>query len=358
MGRFERPGRARARRRLCAALDLGTNNCRLLVAEPIQDGFRVIDGFSRVVRLGQGLAHCDRLRDDAIDRALSAIKVCAAKVRRHRVEQVRAVATEACRQAINGYKFLERVAQETGLIFETIDAAEEARLAVRSCAPLLDPAIPHAIIFDIGGGSTEIMWVSVNADGQVALVDHISIPLGVVILSERYGCDRFSADAYRAMMDGFANTLVAFDLRYGISQAVDANTVQMVGTSGTVTTLASLNMHLPRYNRSLVDGSYLQITAARRVTEELLGLDHEGRVNNPCIGRDRADLVIPGCAAFDAICEQWPVQRLRVADRGLREGILLDLMSEQPSRRHGNGGRRHRSLSPAIGEPVLDAHLI
>ena len=357
MEQFERSDRAQARRPLCAALDLGTNNCRLLVAEPTQDGFRVIDAFSRVVRLGQGLAHGNRLHEDAIDRALSAIKVCAGKVRRHRAEQVRAVATEACRKAINGYDFLERVAQETGLIFETIDAAEEARLAVRSCAPLLDPSTPHAIIFDIGGGSTEVMWVRVDAKGQTALVDHISIPLGVVILSERYGCDRFSADVYRAMIDGFAEALVAFDLRHGIAQAVDANAVQMVGTSGTVTTLASLNMHLPRYNRALVDGSYLKIAAARQVTEELLDLDHEGRVNNPCIGRDRADLVIPGCAAFDAICEQWPVQRLRVADRGLREGMLLDLMSEQPSRRHGSGGQRNRSLSRATDERGLDAPL-
>jgi exopolyphosphatase / guanosine-5'-triphosphate,3'-diphosphate pyrophosphatase len=310
-----------------AALDLGTNNCRLLVAQPAPGGFVVIDAFSRIVRLGEGLSSTRRLSEAAIDRTLAALKVCAGKVRRRQAEHsLRAVATEACRQADNCRGFLDRVEAEVGLRFEIITPAEEARLAVSSCAPLLDATVPHGLVFDIGGGSTEVTWLRM-VDGLPQVIDHVSVPLGVVALSEQYGTDSVSRGQFRAMVDAFTGPLEAFDARNAIRPHVQAGRVQMVGTSGTVTTLAGLNMHLPRYNRAAIDGSWLRFKAARRVTRELMGLNQVQRAAHPCIGRDRADLVLPGCAVLEAICRTWPVGRLRVADRGLREGILFELIA-------------------------------
>ncbi len=310
-----------------AALDLGTNNCRLLIAQPAPGGFAVIDAFSRIVRLGEGLTASHRLSEAAMERAVSALKVCASKIRRRHAEStLRAVATEACRQADNCRYFLDRVEQDVGLTLEIITPAEEARLAVSSCAPLLDTTVPNGLVFDIGGGSTEVTWLH-RRDGLPDVIDHVSVPLGVVALSERYGTDNISRGQFRAMVEAFTGALEAFDARNGIRPHVQAGTVQMVGTSGTVTTLAGLNMHLPRYNRAAIDGSWLRFKAARRVTRELMGLNQAQRAAHPCIGRDRADLVLPGCAVLEAICRTWPVGRLRVADRGLREGILFELIS-------------------------------
>lgn len=310
-----------------AALDLGTNNCRLLVARPAGDGFRVIDAFSRIVRLGQGLSASGTLAEDAICRTLGALAICAAKMRRRRVTRFRAVATEACRSAGNGAAFLERVAIETGLRLEIIGAEEEAALALAGCRPLLDPRIPGALVFDIGGGSTEVAWQWQGARGQE--VAALSIPIGVVTLAERHGGDRFTPEVYQAMVAEVAVGLLAFDRRYAIAAAVAGGGVQLLGTSGTVTTLAGVRLELPRYNRDRVDGVYLEVADTLAIGRRLAGMDFAGRAAQPCIGHDRADLVVAGCAILEAICRLWPVPRLRVADRGVREGILFGLLAEQ-----------------------------
>lgn len=308
-----------------AALDLGTNNCRLLVARPAGDGFRVIDAFSRIVRLGQGLGASGRLSEDAILRTIEALAICAAKMRRRRVTRFRAVATEACRSAGNGGAFLDRVATETGLRLEIIGAEEEAALALAGCRPLLDPRIPGALVFDIGGGSTEVAWQWQGARGQE--VAALSIPIGVVTLAERHGGDHFTAEVFEAMVAEVAIGLQAFDRRHGIAAAVAGGGVQLLGTSGTVTTLAGIRLELPRYNRDRVDGVYLEAADTLAIGRRLAGMDFAGRAAHPCIGHDRADLVVAGCAILEAICRLWPVPRLRVADRGVREGILFGLMA-------------------------------
>lgn len=319
-------GHEHAAGEVLAALDLGTNNCRLLVARPDGTGFRVIDAFSRIVRLGQGLGRSGRLADDAVERTLEALAVCAAKMRRRGVTRFRAVATQACRSAGNGALFLERVAAETGLTLEIIGAEEEAALALAGCRPLFDPAIPGALVFDIGGGSTEIAWQWTGPQG--ATVAAVSMPIGVVTLAERHGGDRFTPAGYEAMVEEIGARLLEFERRHGIAEAAAGGAVQLLGTSGTVTTLAGVRLDLPRYNRDRVDGVFLDVRETLAIGRRLAGMDFAGRAAHPCIGRDRADLVVAGCAILEAICRAWPVPRLRVADRGVREGILFGLLAQ------------------------------
>jgi exopolyphosphatase / guanosine-5'-triphosphate,3'-diphosphate pyrophosphatase len=312
-----------------AALDLGTNNCRLLVARPVGGGFRVVDAFSRIVRLGEGLAATGALSGEAIDRTLDALKVCAGKIALRHIANGRYVATEACRRAANCEAFLARVRAEVGLEIEIISTAEEARLVVSGCAPLLDPRIPYAIVFDIGGGSTEIVWVRLHGGRErrrrPRILGSVSLPLGVVNLTDRFGGE-VSPAIYRTMVDEATGALRSFEHTHRILPHVRCGRVQMLGSSGTVTTLAGIHLALPRYTRALVDGSSLTFDQIAAVSAHLASLDLAGRAASPCVGRERADLVLSGCAILDAICETWPIGRLRVADRGIREGILFDLI--------------------------------
>lgn len=340
-----------------AALDLGTNNCRLLVARPSRDGFRVVDAFSRIVRLGEGLSTDESLGEEAMARAMRALQVCAQKMNRNRVTLTRGVATEACRRARNGTDFIQQVSLQTGIEFEIIDAKEEARLALRGCAPLFDAPLHEdgenfALLFDIGGGSTQITWLRLSNSRPSAGNPHteilatVSIPCGVVTLSERFGAaegpdGRLCTDTYARLQNHVAEYLKPFALEHGISDWVGRGRVQMVGTSGTVTTLTGILLDLPRYNRNRVDGTHLTFADLRRATGRLGLLDRDERAAHPCIGPDRADLVLAGCGVLDAICALWPVGRLRVGDRGLREGILHGLMSDADGRNAGG----HRSLA-------------
>jgi exopolyphosphatase / guanosine-5'-triphosphate,3'-diphosphate pyrophosphatase len=324
------PPLARGFARQFAALDLGTNNCRLLIARPIGSGFRVVDAFSRIVRLGEGLAATGVLSDAAMTRTLDALRICAEKIAARKVAAGRYVATEACRRAANCEAFLAQVDEEVGLEIEIISSREEARLVVAGCAPLLDPRIPNAIVFDIGGGSTEIVWLRLargpNGRRRPHILGALSLPFGVVTLTDRFGGAEVSPATYRLMIAEAMAGLAPFERNHRIRRHVGAGKVQMLGSSGTVTTLAGIHLALPRYIRAQVDGSMLTFDQIAAVSAHLAGLDFDGRAANPCIGRERADLVLSGCAVLDAICATWPVGRLRVADRGVREGILLDLM--------------------------------
>jgi len=313
-----------------AALDLGTNNCRLLIARASGDGFRVVDAFSRIVRLGEGLAATGALSAAAMARTIEALKVCAGKIEQRQAATGRYVATEACRQAANCADFLARVQTETGISLEIISAAEEARLVVTGCMPLLHRHIPYAIVFDIGGGSTEIVWLRHDRDAYTRpqILGSISLPFGVVTFTERFGGIEVTPAIYRAMVVEAEAALAPFERAYRIRARVDAGEVQMLGSSGTVTTLAGVHLALPRYIRAVVDGSSLTFAQIAAVSGHLAGLDIAGRAASPCVGRERADLVLSGCAILDAICATWPVGRLRVADRGIREGILFDLIQD------------------------------
>ncbi|MGH6976864.1 MAG: Ppx/GppA phosphatase family protein [Stellaceae bacterium] len=319
-----------------AALDLGTNNCRLLMARASgHKGFRVVEAFSRIVRLGEGLAATGRLSEAAMARTIEALRICAERVAGRRVAAGRYVATEACRRADNCAEFLAHVRSATGIAMEIISSDEEVRLVVNGCAPLLDRSKPRALVFDIGGGSTELAWVAVPPDPTAAAVidGSISIPQGVVTCADRYGGRELSAATYRAIVEEMRRHLAAFEERFAIGRHIRAGEVQMLGSSGTVTILSALYLNLPRYSRARVDGTALDFAAIARVTRQLLAMAYGERAAHPCIGRDRADLVLAGCAILEAICSLWPIGRLAVADRGIREGILMGLVGANGSGR-------------------------
>jgi len=308
------------------ALDLGTNNCRLLIARPTDGGFTVIDAFSRIVRLGDGLSQTGKLSDDAMDRAVSALSVCAEKLRRRNVSLSRSVATEACRRAANGRKFLERVRSETGTALEIIEPAEEARLAMLGCHKLLEPGDGPALIFDIGGGSTELVLID-QMSGTPKIRSWWSAPWGVVSLTESEGREAIEGEdrvkAYKRMRERVRRSFDQFESMLPKHR----EGIRLLGTSGTVTTLASVHLALPSYDRRAVDGLHVPIEAMHTISTMIAEMDFEERAALPCIGPDRADLVVAGCAILEAILEIWPAKKLGVADRGIREGILRSLMA-------------------------------
>ncbi len=310
-----------------AAIDLGTNNCRLLIARPAEDGFEVVDAFSRIVRLGEGMAATGRISDAAMDRAVAALSVCAGKLRRRRVRLARSVATEACRRAANGMEFAFRVYRETGIKLDIISAREEARLAVLGSYSLLEKGQAPAIIFDIGGGSTELVLLE-TGPSTPRIIDWFSVPWGVVSLSEAMG--RVSGDdaaaqvaAYDRMRDTIRTALAGFAQRLP-----SLRQMRLLGTSGTVTTLASVHLNLPRYDRATVDGLLVPTRIIREICQRLAGMTIVERAQVPCIGQERADLVVAGCAILESIMDIWPAERLGIADRGIREGILRSLMHD------------------------------
>ena len=314
---------------LYGALDLGTNNCRLLIATPAQNGFSVVDAFSRIVRLGERLAQTGRLSDDAMDRTIEALRVCANKLRWRKVDRVRLVATEACRMAENGPTFIDRVRSETGLRLEIIDRETEAGLAAVGAEPLVDHAAETALVFDIGGGSTEVLWMR-RAGARFETVAWTSLAAGVVTISERFGGGiDVTPASFAAMRDYLRPMLREFAERVSVANGgMPPVPSHLLGTSGTVTTIAGVQLGLQRYDRSRVDGCWLETDDIGAVTSRLLHLTYEQRAANPCIGRERADLVLAGCAILEEIRLAFPAQRIRVADRGLREGILTMLMKE------------------------------
>src|ERR1700759_5571790 len=309
-----------------AALDLGTNNCRLLIACPTGDSFRVIDSFSRIIRLGEGVSATGCISEAAIDRAISALSICRDKIEAKRASRLRMIATEACRAASNADGFRDRVAAETGIRLEVIDRETEAALAVIGCSPLLDPRGRGAILFDIGGGSTEL--VRIERDPEPNAVPRIrawmSIPLGVVTLAEQFGGRDVTRESYARMVAEIAQHIAPFAAEHGR----DLRDMHLLGTSGTVTTLAGIHLKLLRYDRRRIDGVWLNDTDISATIAKLLGMSYQERASNNCISVERADLVLAGCAILDAIRNAFPLPRLRVADRGLREGMLVEMMRE------------------------------
>ena len=308
-----------------AALDLGTNNCRLLIACPTQGGFRVVDSFSRIIRLGEGVSATGCISDAAIDRAIAALSICRDKINLRKARRLRLIATEACRAASNAEGFRSRVAAETGIELEVIDRETEASLAVLGCSPLVDPRGRGAILFDIGGGSTELVRIERDSEHpEPRIKAWMSIPYGVVTLAEQFGGRDVTPEIYAAMEQEVANHVAPFAEEHGR----DLADMHLLGTSGTVTTLAGIHLNLARYDRRRIDSIWMNDADITATINKLLGMSYEERANNSCISVERADLVLAGCAILDAIRRAFPLPRLRVADRGLREGMLVEMMRE------------------------------
>jgi exopolyphosphatase/guanosine-5'-triphosphate,3'-diphosphate pyrophosphatase len=345
------------------ALDLGTNNCRLLVAKPSRRGFLVIDAFSRIIRLGEGVLRSGKLSDDAMKRTIDALRVCADKMRRRGVTRSRLIATEACRIATNSAEFIDRVQNETGLALEIVGRETEAKLAVSGCASLLDRNCDWALVFDIGGGSSELIWLNLaqigrqsrrtlhdRIDVQNCIAAWTSLPIGVVSLAERHGGREVTKENYEAMVEDVMVALKGFESQHRFAERVAQNRAHFLGTSGTVTTISGIHLKLPAYERSRVDGCWLTAHDVRTVSNDLIAMSYAERVAQPCIGHERADLVLAGCAILEALLRVWPCQRLRVADRGLREGILTTLMAEDGHDRRG-AHRPHRRRRGGHAQP-------
>jgi len=342
-----------------AAIDLGTNNCRLLVARPTPRSFRVVDAFSRIVRLGEGLTSSGRLGEPAMERATVALDVCAAKMAQRGVTRARIIATEACRAAGNGEDFCARVKERTGLELEVVDRRTEAGLAATGCAPLVDPRGDGAVLFDIGGGSTEVVWLgrrSAGDDGppRARIRSWISLPVGVVSLSERHGGVAVTPDVFHDMVAEVRAMLEGVRESWGLRPP---HRLHLLGTSGTVTTVAGIHLGLHRYDRTRVDGTWLSAGSICEVVGRLMTMSFEERVANPCIGAQRADLVLAGCAIMEAVRAVFPAERLRVADRGLREGMLVQLMRADGVWRRPRvpDGAPARSAPPPAATPKREA---
>jgi len=321
------------------AIDLGTNNCRLLMASPAEnesgDGLRIIDAFSRIVRLGEGVNASGRLSEDAMNRTIEALKICAGRMHKNNVRQSRAIATEACRRADNGDEFMLRVKRETGLEIKTITAVEEAELTLAGCAPLLNTGHARVLMFDIGGGSTELMWIEAEPGKCPKPIEILSLPFGVVNLSEEYGNDSLSPGVYEEVIARIDQALAPFEERHAICAEIEAERVHVLGTSGTVTTFGAIYLDLASYDRSRVDGLSIRFESVHAIAAKLAGMDSAARKAHPCIGPGREDLMAMGCAVITAICRRWSAQNLTAADRGIREGLLLSMMAEERNSAHG-----------------------
>lgn len=337
---------------LYGALDLGTNSCRMLIARPEKESFVIVDAFSRSVQLGHELERTGRISSRGMSRTLQALNVCVGKLKRHRVQEMRLVATEACRRAANGREFMHRIKQETGLKLEIIKPQEEARLALVSCAPLIASDVEKLLVIDIGGGSTELIWVdmknvdkndranallslrpsaksrSLIADSGAEIVDWISVPLGVATLLQKFSDVDHDEARFALMSCHFEEALDDFRPYHDEALFNDTSGLMTIGTSGTVTTLGATHLGLPRYDRTKVDGMWMTKADVDKVISKFLALGYEGRRSSPEIGRDRAELIMSGSAILQTILRIWPTDNLRVADRGLREGMLYSMMSQ------------------------------
>ena len=336
-----------------AALDLGTNNCRLLIARPTRRGFHVIDAFSRIVRLGEGVSSTGELSEVAMARTIEALRICSSKIHRQKVSSAKLVATEACRIAGNGPAFIDRVRAEIGLDIEILSREDEAKLAVCGCASLIDLDCDYAMVFDIGGGSSEVIWLDLSKrqgywrrsladrlDAHTCISAWTSLPVGVVSMAEKFDGRNVTEESFEAMVAHVTAMIEPFEAQHRMADRIAKGRVHLLGTSGTVTTVAGILLGLPRYDRNRVDGCWLATPDVRAVTQGLLRRTFEQRVAEPCIGKERADLVLAGCAILEALVRMWPARRLRVADRGLREGILATLMAADGHYQDRGIGRR------------------
>lgn len=336
-----------------AAIDLGTNSCRLVIASPTPTSFRIVETFSKITRLGEGIINDNELSRPAMRRTINALKVCAGVIEEYApIYRSRFVATAACRRAKNCKEFLDLVKQETGLTIETISSKEESRLAVVGCIPLLNRSIKRALIFDIGGGSTEISLARVTNSGKTFIEDFVSLPYGVVTISEAFPSQDMTELAYDTIIERTHKLLKEFDAKYNIREAIKNQEIQVIGTSGTVTVLGAVHLNLPRYNRSAVDGISITRQDIDRAIAKIKRLGDEGRKKHPCIGAQKADLTMAGCSIIEGLCSFWPIEEITVADRGIREGILLDMMHSNKNKNFYNKKKKyHQPFRRRGGRP-------
>lgn len=328
-----------------AAIDLGTNSCRLVIATPTPTSFRVIETFSKITRLGEGIINDNELSKAAVRRTVTALKVCRGVINEYSpIVNSRFVATAACRRAKNCQDFVDLVKKEAGLNLEIISPKEESRLAVVGCVPLLNRNIKRMLVFDIGGGSTEISLARITDSGKTFIEGFVSLPYGVVTISEAFPKQDMTTLAYNTIIERTQKILQEFDEKYHVYDGIKNQEIQIIGTSGTVTVLGAVHLSLPRYNRSAVDGISISGPDIERVIAKIKNIGDDGRRKHPCIGPLKSDLTIAGCAIIESLLTYWPISEITVADRGIREGILLDMMHHDRQNKSHMPRRRNNSL--------------
>jgi len=325
-----------------AAIDLGTNSCRLVIATPTPSSFRIVETFSKITRLGEGIINNNELSHTAIRRTVNALRVCAGVLEEYSpIVKARYVTTAACRRAKNCRYFIDLVKKETGLNIEIISPQEESRLAVVGCVPLLNRSIKRALVFDIGGGSTEVSLARMSNSGRTIIEGFVSLPYGVVTVSEAFPEHEMTDLAYNTIIERTHKILAEFEEKYHIAEDIKNQKIQVLGTSGTVTVLGAIHLNLTRYNRSAVDGLALSAQDVDKTISKIKRMGDEGRKKHSCIGMQKADLTIAGCAIIEGLMSFWNISEITIADRGIREGILLDLMhSERKEKKHNKKFRR------------------
>ncbi len=328
-----------------AAIDLGTNSCRLVIAQPTPSSFHVVETYSKITRLGEGIINENLLSRPAIRRTIAALKVCRAIIEEYApIVRMRFVATAACRRALNCRDFENAVKKETGLNMEVISSREEARLAVVGCMPLLNRMIKRALVFDIGGGSTEISLARVTETGKTFIEGFVSLPYGVVTISEAFPGKDMTNLAYDTVVERTQKILQEFEEKHNISEAIKNQEIQVIGTSGTVTVLGAVHLNLPRYNRAAVDGIAMSGAEIDKVVKKIKNMGYEGRCKHSCIGKLKADLTMAGCTIIESLCSFWPISEITIADRGIREGMLLDMMHHQRNNYFNRNGNKRKKL--------------
>jgi len=302
-----------------AAIDLGTNTVRLLVTEADRTAaWRVIDQDQRVTRLGEGLRTSGTLGDQAMARTTTAVVEYVERAARAGATDVLVCATSAVRDADNGAAFVQMLERRTGRPVRVVSGDEEARLTLRGVLYGLPPIAGPLIVFDIGGGSTEFILAE---GGALSLA--VSLRLGVVSLAERFP---FPATVDRDRYAELTNEVRAH-LATGLPPAVRQRRADLlVGTAGTVTTLAALDLGLRAYDSRRVQGHRLSRRAIEALGERLGALSMAERAALPCLEPGRADLIIPGLAIVEATLECVGVETLIVSDYGFREGIIVEAL--------------------------------
>jgi len=309
-----------------ATIDVGSNTVRLLVADAGEaSAWRVLDEAQQVTRLGEGLAAAGVLGEAPAARTLAVVRAYAERGRRAGAARVRIVATSAVREAANGRAFAATIERATGVALRVVSGEEEARLTLLGVRRGLGDPAGALVVCDIGGGSTE--YILAEGARVRALA---SLRLGVVPLAERFAfpeaVDRARYDALRAEVRGRLERELPTPFR-------GARGARLVGTAGTVTTLAALDLGLARYDAARVQGHRLGRAAVEAQLRRLGALPVAARGALPCLEPGRADLIVPGVAIVQATLDCLGAEALTVSDWGLREGILLDALE-------GDAGRR------------------
>lgn len=310
-----------------AAIDLGSRNCRTIVGCQSKAGaFEYIETYSKSVSLADGVAASKKLSRKSMDRTIEALAFCSKVLSRYAGLTYLAVATDAMRRAENASVFIKRVKRELGLIISIITPQEEAYYAALGCIEVLSLETEIFVVFDIGGGSSEIALCRQKSDKDIELIDSLSIPYGVINLLESK--DHLTFSGYSNLVQKISDLSRDFLNQYATTLDF-VNNFQCIGTSGTTTTVAALNMNLRFYDREKINDSILQFSEILKTVHYVQSLSEDERKLHPYISQSNEDLVLGGLTILEGIVRGLPASTITVTDRGVRDGVVYALTHDK-----------------------------